>query len=215
MSHSNYSISNYSNAFERHLERQESERHRRYADHIKRQNKNKVQKNENESRKNMLRQGMLNQSFNNGLQGASIVLTGEPRMKVHQKRQQIRDKMTINTYKSIQDSTNIRFYPAGDGASLDIKPDVKYVSVHEWCEKERKNGIKQQISDKQHFKQESREIERKSQQNYVQHMSKIDEIASKIERMKKQNEVQFANQERQRYNAKKSKEHARLKVEKD
>jgi hypothetical protein len=146
MSHSNYSVSTYSNAFEKHLERQENERHKRYADHIQKEMKNKEYSNQNETKKDTLRHKLLSNQQSDNTDGASLILTGEPRLKVHKKRQQIRDRLTANTVRVNQKEQKIRFYPVGNQSSLEFKPhdnsryktDSEYVSFKDFCENKSK-----------------------------------------------------------------------------
>lgn len=175
---------------------------------------NKEYQDNNEYRKEKLRQDLLSDSQSQNSQGVSLVLTGEPRMKVHRKRQQIRDKMTHESYKMVRETPK-KTFTIGSGVSLEIKPDPKYVSIHEWCEKERKTAIEEQIKSKQTYKEKSKIIEKQEQTEYLNHMSKIDSIAEKIEANRRTNEKEQVTKEVQRNNAKKSRDQALQQVEKE
>lgn len=97
---------------------------------LKREMANKEFENNNEKRKELLRQKLLFESDRECTQGSSLIFTGEPRMKVHQKRKQIRDKLTANTSRCIEKDRVERFYPSGNQASLEFKPDLKYLAIH-------------------------------------------------------------------------------------
>jgi len=115
--------------------------------------RNKEYEDSNEIRKDKLRQGLLLDPENDNTMGTSIILTGEPRLKVHHKRQQLREKMTANTYrKVVEENSKHKYDISSDGMSLEIKPDKKYLSIHEWCEKEQKYALEEQVKSNRAYK---------------------------------------------------------------
>lgn len=72
----------------------------------------------------------------------------------------------------------------GNGASIEIKPDPKYTSLAEWCEKERKNGLIEQIKLKAHLDSYHKELQIQEQEKFRNHWNQINKAADQIERSK-------------------------------
>lgn len=83
-------VSGYSNAFERHLERQEQEKYKRYITNLRKERfLANLEMPDNDMKKDIL--SGYDPDVNNG---ASLVLSGDPRIKLYQKRRDEREKIT-------------------------------------------------------------------------------------------------------------------------
>ena len=103
----------------------------------------------------------------------------------------------------------------GTGASIEIKPDPKYTSIAEWCNKERKNGLIEQIKLKAHLESYHKEIQKQEQEKFRTHWNQINKAADQIERSKKLLEAKLANEEINRAKAHKLRQLAEVKIEKE
>lgn len=204
-----YSMSGYSDAFERHLERQEQERHKRYVLNLRKDMKLQPTYNEDPNKEIMYDQS------NELTNGVTIQLSGDPMLSLHTKRTKIREQLKTKCYDDIMAKGSERKYKEGNGVSIEMKPDPKYTSVAAWCEKERKSGIEQQMKLKTCYDTRLKEMEKQEQENYRNHWTEVNRVADQIEISKRIKEANFVKEEMHKHEAKRMREYAEVQIEKE
>ena len=113
-----------------------------------------------------------------------------------------RDQLTLVTSAEIanlpQKSNNLE----GVGVSIDFKPDAKYVTISEWWEKERKNGIESQIKLKEREKNNNKILQSEEQKQFREYWDKVNHDCDIIEIKNKAIKHQTAIEEQKLINDK-------------
>lgn len=204
-----FSTTGYSDAFEKHLERQEQERYKRYVQDVR---KNLVT--EPIIIEDPTREIMYDRSdANTG--GVTLQFSQDPMLSVHVRKNQVRQQLTNRCYESMINKGSEKRYIDGTNASLDIKPDPKYLSIAAWCEKERKNGIEEQIKLKHCQDKRIKEMQKEEQDRYKHHWETVNQIADQIEMNKRVSEANFVSEEMQKHEANRLRQYAHAQIEKE
>lgn len=127
--------------------------------------------------------------------GTSLAFTEDPILKVHHQRKPARDQLTSAIYQDLANASKTRKREEETGVSIEIKPDLKYISVAERCAKGRKYGIDEQIQIKHNLKSQNRLIAKEQQKALREYWDDVNYKVDQAYRDKKLDEAKMVRAE--------------------
>jgi hypothetical protein len=211
-SNDDYGATTLNNAFERHLERQEEERHRRYVTDFRKE----MQPSPMFDRVDVERERMYDLSTSQ-TNGATLELSDDPFYAVYKRKSKLRNDRIEKCYDDIRlrNKAKEEKYIQGNGSTVDIKPDPKYLYDAKKWEKERFKVIEFQIKENSDRRQQQKISKMRDQQEFNDHWMESNKVVTKENFQRKMSQVNMVTDEMHRLESKRVKEYAEARLERE
>jgi hypothetical protein len=211
-SNDDYGATTLNNAFERHLERQEDERHQRYVTEYRKE----MQPSPMLEQVDVDRERMYDLSSCQ-TNGATLELSDDPFYAAYKRKSKVRNDRSDICYDEIVLRNKIKEekYIKGNGCTVDIKPDPKYLYDSKKWESERFKVIELQIKENSDRRQQQKINKMRDLQEFNDQWMETDKVITKENFQRKMSQINMVTDEMHRLEAKRVKEYAEARLEQE